>query len=120
MFSFDSDTKYTNHLHLMLTDRLRVVIWDLLLWLESDNEVDSLYDLLRYIRLVADYADANQGQIFLDRIKKCRQLGNVSAEIADRYIKRGADTGLPWLRELGEYVRALHEAAHQQRHSKRS
>ena len=118
MFNFESDSRFTNHLHYMLTDRLRVVIWDLLLWLDSKYEVDSLYDLLRYIRLVADYGDANQGQLFFDLIKKSKQLHNVSLEIAERYIKRGADTGIPWLKDLGEHIKHEQELHHQQQQQK--
>jgi hypothetical protein len=107
MFNFESDSRFTNHLHYMITDRLRVVVWDLLVWLDSKYEVDSLYDLLRYIRLVADYGDANQGQLFFEMIKGSKQLGNVSLEIAERYIKRGSDTGVPWLKDLGEHIREM-------------
>ena len=41
MFKFGSDSRFTNHLHYMVADKIQVAIWDLLSWLECDYEIDS-------------------------------------------------------------------------------
>jgi hypothetical protein len=108
MFKFNSDSRYTNHLHYMVSDKIQVAIWDLLGWLECDYEVDSLHDVLRYVRLIADYGEPHQGMMFFELIRDNKQLINISSDIAERYIKRGRETGQPWLMEFGEHIKGLH------------
>jgi hypothetical protein len=107
MFDFGSDSRFTNHLHYMLNDRIRAVIWDLLFWMNSDHDIDSLYDLLRYSRLLADYGDLTQGQLFFELIKKNKLLKSVAPDIAERYIKRGEANGILWLKSFGLYIQQV-------------
>jgi hypothetical protein len=108
MFNFGSDSRFTNHLHYMVSDKIQVAIWDLLSWLESPYQIDSLHDILRYVRLIADYGEPHQGMMLFELVKNNRQLSNISLDIAERYLKRGRETGLPWLEEFGQHVRTLH------------
>lgn len=109
MLNFESDTQFTNYLHYIITHRIQGSIWDMLSWLDYRYEIDSLNDLLRYIRLVADYGDAHQGRMFFDLIKENKHLKNVSPEIATRYVRRGQDPNYHWLRDLGHLVQSLQE-----------
>lgn len=110
MFEFGSDSRFTNHLHYMVSDKVQVAIWDLLAWLERDYEIDSLHDVLRYVRLIADYGEPHQGMMFFELVRENRQLGNISMDIAERYIKRGRETSQPWLMEFGEHIKGLQNA----------
>lgn len=110
MRNFESDAQFTNTLHHMMTHKIQSCLWDLLDWLDSNAELDSLRDLLLYIRLVADYGDAGQGKLFYDRIKQNKHLKNVSVDIANRYIRRGEETGYSWLKDLGTQILELQEA----------
>lgn len=110
MRNFRSDAQYTTILRGMMRHKVQAIIWDLLTWLESDSQIDSVRDLLQYIRLVSDFGDTAQGKLFFSLIRNnSKTLRLVTPEIASRFVSRGESTDTSWLKELGVLIQALHK-----------
>lgn len=110
MRNFRSDAQYTTILRGMMRHKTQAIIWDLLTWLETDAQVDSVRDLLQYIRLVSDFGDTAQGKLFFGLIKEnTKTLRLVTPEIAGRFVSRGETTDCAWLKELGILIQTLHK-----------
>lgn len=97
----------------MVKHKIQAVLWDLIAWLESEEEVMSVRDLLSYVRLFSDFGDSNQGKVFFQIIKDYKSLSMVLPDIADRFVSRGKATGTSWLEELGNTIKARHAEAGQ-------
>ncbi len=111
MKNFRSDAQYTTILRGMMRHKVQALIWDLLTWLEADSHIDSVRDLLQYIRLVSDFGDTAQGKLFFSLIRgNTKALRLVTPEIASRFVSRGESTDTTWLKELGVLIQALHKA----------
>ena len=112
MRNFRSDAQYTTVLRSMMRHKVQATIWDLLTWLECEAQIDSVRDLLQYIRLVSDFGDTTQGKLFFGLIKdNTKTLRLVTPEIAARFVSRGESTDCSWLKELGLLIQSLHKAA---------
>lgn len=112
MRNFRSDAQYTTILRSMMRHKIQATIWDLLTWLECEAQIDSVRDLLQYIRLVSDFGDTAQGKLFFGLIKdNTKTLRLVTPEIAARFVSRGESTDCTWLKELGLLIQSLHKAA---------
>lgn len=109
MIKFGSDAQYTAHLHSMVKSKTQAVLWDLLMWLDSDEEIQSVRDMLSYIRLFTDFGDSTQGRLFYDRVRDTAVLRLILPEIAARLVSRGHATGTTWLEELGLRIQELHK-----------
>lgn len=106
--SAETNTQFTTNLHSMVKHKVQGILWDLLVWLDSDNEVQSVRDLLSYIRLFTDFGDNSQGRLFFEAIKETKTLRLVLPDIASRLVSRGRATGTTWLEELGLHIQELH------------
>ena len=107
----ENQSQYTTILHTMTKHRVQVVLWDLIGWLDGEKveEIQSVRDILSYIRLFTDFGDNIQGRLFADRIKRHKVIRLVVPEIADRLVSRGRQTGATWLEELGQHIVELHK-----------
>ncbi len=110
MKSYDSDAQYTAMVHSMVKHKIQATLWDLLLWLDSDAEIQSVRDLLSYIRLFTDFGDNSQGRLFYDKIKSHKTLRLILPDIASRLVSRGKATGATWLEDLGLHIQKIHRA----------
>lgn len=108
MKSYDSDAQYTSIVHSMVKHKIQANLWDLLLWLDTEAEIQSVRDLLSYIRLFTDFGDSNQGRLFFEKIKDCKTLRLVLPDIAVRLVSRGKATGTTWLEDLGLHIQKIH------------
>ncbi len=112
MRNFRSDAQYTTILRGMMKHKTQAIIWDLLTWLETDAHVDSVRDLLQYIRVVSDFGDTAQGKLFFNLIRdNTKTLRMVTPEIAGRFISRGESTDCTWLKDLGLLIQTLHKSS---------
>lgn len=109
MKSYDNHAQYTAMVHSMVKHKIQAMIWDLLVWLDGDGEIQSVRDLLSYIRLFTDFGDNSQGRLFYERIKRQKTLRLILPEIASRLVSRGKATGSTWLEELGIHIQELHK-----------
>lgn len=109
MKNYENNAHYTSIMHSMVKHKVQAVLWDLLLGLESEGEVQSVRDLLSYIRLFTDFGDNTQGRLFLERIKDNRTLRLILPDIAARLVSRGKATGTGWLEELGRHIQEIHK-----------
>lgn len=117
MRNFRSDAQYTTILRGMMRHKVQSVIWDLLTWLEADANVDSVRDLLQYIRIVSDFGDTAQGKLFFNLIRdNSKTLRLVTPEIAGRFVSRGETTDCAWLKDLGLLIQQLHRTSPDPRH----
>ena len=94
--------------HSMVKHKIQGILWDLLAWLDSDAEIQSVRDILSYIRLFTDFGDNSQGRLFYEQIKENPTLRLVLPEIAARLVSRGKATGTSWLEDLGRHIQELH------------
>jgi len=108
MKSFGGNAQYTTTLHSMVKHRIQGTLWDLIVWLDSDEEIQSVRDILSYIRLFTDFGDNNQGRLFFEGIKNSKTLRLVLPDIAARLVSRGRATGATWLEDLGLHIQAIH------------
>jgi hypothetical protein len=108
MKSFENNAQYTSMVHSMVKHKVQGILWDLLWWLDSEGEIQSVRDILSYIRLFTDFGDNSQGRLFFDLIKTNRTLRLVLPEIASRLVSRGKATGSSWLEDLGRHIQELH------------
>lgn len=106
---FGSNAQYTTNLHSMMKHKVQASLWDLLIWLDSEEQIQSVRDLLSYIRLFTDFGDNAQGRLFFESIKETRALRLVLPDIASRLVSRGHATGTTWLEELGLHIQELHK-----------
>lgn len=111
MKPIENQSQYTTILHTMTKHRVQVVLWDLIGWLDGEKveEIQSVRDILSYIRLFTDFGDNIQGRLFADLIKRHKVIRLVLPEIADRLVSRGRQTGATWLEDLGQYIVELHK-----------
>lgn len=107
--SVDNSTQFTSNLHSMVKHKVQGILWDVLVWLDTDNEVLSVRDLLAYIRLFTDFGDNSQGRLFFESIKDTKTLRLILPDIASRLVSRGRSAGTPWLEELGLHIQELHK-----------
>ncbi len=110
MKSYDNDAQYTAMVHSMVKHKVQATLWDLLLWLDSEAEIQSVRDLLSYIRLFTDFGDSNQGRHFFDHVKSHKILRLILPDIATRLVSRGKATGTAWLEDLGLHIQQIHRA----------
>jgi hypothetical protein len=110
MRNYRSDAQFTTIVHAMVKHKVQGTLWDLLSWLDNDAQLQSVRDMLAYIRLFSDFGDANQGRIFLNMVKDNPNLRLVLPDIAARFVSRGKTTSSTWLEELGMHIQALHKA----------
>lgn len=110
MQNYRSDAQYTTIVHAMVKHKVQGTLWDLLSWLDTGAQLQSVRDILAYIRLFSDFGDANQGRLFLNLIKDNPNLRLVLPDIASRFISRGKTTSSTWLEELGNHIQTLHRA----------
>jgi hypothetical protein len=111
MQNYRSDAQFTTIVHAMVKHKVQGNLWDLLSWLDTGAELQSVRDILAYIRLFSDFGDANQGRLFLNLIKPNPTLRLVLPDIAARFVSRGKTTSSTWLEELGLHIQALHRTA---------
>lgn len=111
MRNFRSDAQFTTLVHAMVKHKVQSTLWDLLSWLDGESELQSVRDILAYIRLISDFGDANQGRLFLNMIKDNPNLRLVLPDIAARFVSRGKTTNATWLEELGLHIQALHKSS---------
>lgn len=109
MKNYRSDAQFTTIVHAMVKHKVQSTLWDLLAWLDTDQEIQSVRDMLAYIRLFSDFGDAGQGRLFLNLIKDNKNLKLVLPDIAARFVSRGKSTSTTWLEELGIHIQALHK-----------
>ncbi|MGI8907428.1 MAG: hypothetical protein ACR2IE_13165 [Candidatus Sumerlaeaceae bacterium] len=110
MRNYRSDAQFTTVIHAMVKHKVQGTLWDLLSWLDNGAELQSIRDMLAYIRLFSDFGDANQGRLFLNLIKDNPNLRLVLPDIASRFVSRGKTTSSTWLEELGVLIQTLHRA----------
>lgn len=103
-----ASTQFTSTFHSVVKHKIQAVLWDVLTWLEQEEEIHSVRDLLSYIRLFTDFGDNNQGRIFCKLIKKHKTLHMILPDIAARLVSRGASTNTAWLEDLGLHIQELH------------
>lgn len=108
MKSYESDAQYTAIVHSMVKHKVQATLWDLLMWLDSEAEIQSVRDLLSYIRLFTDFGDNSQGRLFFDQIKDHKTLRLILPDIAMRLVSRGKATGTSWLEDLGLHIQQIH------------
>ncbi len=111
MQNYRSDAQFTTVIHAMVKHKVQAILWDLLSWLDSGGELQSVRDILAYIRLFSDFGDANQGRLFLNLVKDNPNLKLILPDIADRFVSRGKANSSTWLEELGLYVQSLHKTS---------
>lgn len=104
----ETNTQFTANLHFMVKHKVQGILWDLLVWLDTENEVQSVRDLLAYIRLFTDFGDNSQGRLFFETIKDTKTLRLVLPDIAARLVSRGRASGTTWLEDLGLHIQELH------------
>jgi len=109
MKTFENNTQYTSMVHSMVKHKVQAILWDLLSWLDSKGEIQSVRDILSYIRLFTDFGDNNQGRLFFELIKDNKTLRMVLPEIASRLVSRGKATGSTWLEDLGRHIQEFHK-----------
>ena len=109
MQMYESSTQYTSIVHSVVKHKIQGTLWDLLMWLESDQDIQSVRDILSYIRLFTDFGDNSQGRLFFDLIKNNKTLQLVLPEIASRLVSRGKATNTSWLEDLGLHIQQLHK-----------
>ncbi len=109
MKHFGSNIQFTTNLHLMMKHKVQGILWDLLAWLDTEEEIQSVRDILSYIRLFTDFGDNTQGRLFLESVKEMKVLRLILPEIASRLVSRGKATGATWLEELGLHIQELHK-----------
>ena len=109
MRNFGSNAQYTTNLHSMMKHKIQATLWDMLPWLDTQEEIQSVRDLLSYIRLFTDFGDNTQGRLFLESVKSTRALRLILPDIAARLVSRGKATGTSWLEELGLHIQELHK-----------
>lgn len=110
MQHYRSDAQFTTIVHAMVKHKVQGILWDLLSWIDTGAELQSVRDILAYIRLFSDFGDANQGRLFLNLIKPNPNLRLVLPDIAARFVSRGKTTSSTWLEELGLHIQTLHRA----------
>lgn len=110
MQTYESNAQYTSIVHSVVKHKIQGTLWDLLMWLESDQEIQSVRDILSYIRLFTDFGDNTQGRLFCDIIKNHKTLRLVLPEIATRLVSRGKTTNTGWLEDLGLHIQLLHKS----------
>ena len=110
MQNYRSDAQFTTIVHAMVKHKVQGTLWDLLSWLDTGAELQSVRDMLAYIRLFSDFGDANQGRLFLNLVKDNPNLRLVLPDIASRFVSRGKTTSSTWLEELGVHIQTLHKA----------
>lgn len=108
MKSYENDAQYTAIVHSVVKHKTQATLWDLLMWLDSDDEIQSVRDLLSYIRLFTDFGDNSQGRLFFDQIKGNKVLRLILPDIAMRLVSRGKATGATWLEDLGLHIQKIH------------
>lgn len=108
MKTYENSAQYTAMLHSMVKHKIQGTLWDLLTWLEAEEDVQSVRDILSYIRLFTDFGDNTQGRLFFDLMKSNPTLRLILPEIAGRLASRGKATGTTWLEDLGLHIQALH------------
>lgn len=109
MKTIESNGQYTSVVHSVVKHKVQSILWDLLIWLESDEELQSVRDILSYIRLFTDFGDNTQGKMFFELIRENRTLRLILPEIAARLVSRGKASGTTWLEELGKHIQELHK-----------
>ena len=109
MKSYENNAQYTSMVHSMVKHKIQGMLWDLLNWLDNDAEVQSVRDILSYIRLFTDFGDNSQGRIFFDLIKDNKTLRLILPEIASRLVSRGKATSTSWLEDLGRHIQEIHK-----------
>lgn len=111
MKSYENDAQYTTMVHSVVKHKIQATLWDLLMWLDSsDAEIQSVRDLLSYIRLFTDFGDNSQGRLFFEQIRDHKTLRLILPEIATRLVSRGKATGAAWLEDLGLHIQQIHRA----------
>ncbi len=108
MKSYESNAQFTSVVHSMVKHKVQGILWDLLAWLDNDGEIQSVRDILSYIRLFTDFGDNSQGRLFYELVKDNKTLRLVLPEIAVRLVSRGKATGTTWLEDLGRHIQELH------------
>lgn len=93
----------------MTKHKIQGVLWDVLCWLDTDDEIQSVRDLLSYIRLFTDFGDHTQGRLFFESVKDQKVLRLILPDIASRLVSRGQATGTAWLHDLGLRVQEIHK-----------
>jgi hypothetical protein len=111
MRNFRSDAQFTTIVHAMVKHKVQGTLWDLLSWLDTGGDLQSVRDILAYIRLFSDFGDANQGRLFLNLVKDNPNLRLILPDIAARFVSRGKTTSSTWLEELGVHVQGLHRVS---------
>jgi hypothetical protein len=109
MKTYDNNAQYTAMVHSMIKHKVQAILWDLLVWLDGDGEIQSVRDILSYIRLFTDFGDNSQGRLFFESMRRQKTLRLVLPEIASRLVSRGKATGSTWLEDLGLYIQELHK-----------
>jgi hypothetical protein len=110
MRNFRSDAQFTTIVHAMVKHKVQGTLWDLLSWLDTGGELQSVRDILAYIRLFSDFGDANQGRLFMNLVKDNPNLRLVLPDIASRFVSRGKANSSTWLEELGLHIQSLHRS----------
>ena len=108
MRNYRSDAQFTAVFHAMTKHKIQGTLWDMLSWLDADAQLQSVRDILAYIRLFSDFGDATQGRLFLNLVRENPNLKLVLPEIAARFVSRGKSTSTTWLEELGIHIQSLH------------
>jgi len=104
----EGNGQYTATVHSVVKHKVQAILWDLLTWLDAKEDIQSVRDILSYIRLFTDFGDNAQGRMFLELIRDNKTLRLILPEIAARLVSRGKATGTTWLEDLGKHIQELH------------